>query len=140
MGSDRPLPLPSELTRPFWEGAKERRLLVQSCNHCGAKIMYPKRFCPSCLGDDLGWVESTGKGTVYTFTVQERGAPSGFGEQVPYVLAVVRLEEGVQLMSNVIGPGAEDVACGDPVEVDFEEIEDGAAVLPVFRLVEGASG
>lgn len=140
MDPDRPLPQPSELTKPFWDGVREERLLIQMCNDCDARIMYPKRFCPSCLSDDLGWVQSAGRGKVYTCTVQERGAPSGFRESTPYVLAVIALDEGVQLMSNIVGPGADGVACGDAVEVDFEDLEDGATVLPVFRLVESARG
>ena len=99
--------------------------------------MYPKRFCPSCLGEDLGWREASGRGEIYTVTVQMAGAPSGFEDRLPYVLAVVRLEEGVQMMSNLIGPGAEEARCGDPVTVDFEQAD--GVTLPVFRLANGSA-
>lgn len=133
----RPLPDVTPWSRPFWDAAAERRLLLQKCDSCQEVIMYPKRVCPSCLGSDLGWVEASGKGKIYTYTVQVAGAPSGFEDAVPYVVAVVRLEEGVQLMSNIVGEGATDVACDDPVEVDFEQVEGTDVVLPVFRLTGG---
>jgi uncharacterized OB-fold protein len=99
--------------------------------------MYPKRVCPFCLGDDLGWQRSAGTGEIYTFTVQEAGPPSGFEALLPYVLAVIRLDEGVQLMANIVGPDAQDAACGDRVRVEFLDV-DATTSLPVFRRV--ASG
>lgn len=136
----RPMPEFSEWTKPFWDAAGEGRLLIQTCEDCAARIMYPKRYCPTCMSDQLGWIESAGKGLVYSFTVQERGAPSGFKDRVPYVVAVIRLDEGVQLMSNVVGPGAEGVACEDRVEVEFEAVDGAVAALPVFHLAEDPSG
>jgi uncharacterized OB-fold protein len=129
----RPLPQPTQASRPFWEAASEGRLMIQRCNACSELIAYPKSFCPSCMSDDLGWIESEGRGTVYTYTVQERGAPSGFADRVPYVLAVVRLAEGVQLMTNIVGEDAGETRCGDAVAVEFEEA--GGVTLPVFRRV-----
>lgn len=128
----RPLPQPTPWSQPYWDAAARRRLLIQRCNACQALIAYPKPFCTSCQSGDLGWVEASGHGSVYTFTVQERGAPTGFHERVPYVLAVVRLEEGVQLMTNIVGDDAADTRCGDPVSVDFEDAG-GGTWLPVFR-------
>lgn len=129
----RPLPVPTHYSKPFWEAAARRKLLVQVCEDCNKAIMYPKRYCPHCLSDNLGWREASGRGSVYSYTVQERGGPSGFEDRVPYVVAIIALEEGVQMMSNIVGQGAVEVACGDPVEVDFEPVEGTDVVLPVFR-------
>ena len=133
----RPLPTPTHYSKPFWDAAASRKLVVQACNACQRTIMYPKRFCPGCFSADLGWREATGRGVVYTYTVQERGAPSGFADRVPLVIAVIALDEGVQMMSNIVGANALEVACGDRVEVDFEEVAGTGVVLPVFRLSGG---
>lgn len=95
--------------------------------------MYPKRFCPHCLSDDLGWRDSPGKGEIYAVTTQLAGPPTGFADRLPYVVAIIILDEGVQLMSNIVGDRATDAKIGDRVVVDFETT--GEAVLPVFRLV-----
>jgi uncharacterized protein len=131
---NRPIPIPTEVSRPFWDAAARHKLIVQSCSSCNRVFMYARRYCPFCLSADVGWRDATGRGTIYTVTVQERGAPSGFADSVPYVIAVVLLEEGVRIMSNIVGAGARQAACGDPVEVDFELIEGTALVLPVFQL------
>lgn len=131
---ERPLPQPSAWSKPFWEATRQGRLAIQVCSDCQTKIMYPKKFCPACLSEDLGWMDSNGQGEVYSFTVQERGAPTGFADAVPYVLAVIRLDDGVQLMSNIVGDGASSVSCGDRVAVDFMPVDEGNIVLPVFRL------
>ncbi|MGE3599650.1 MAG: Zn-ribbon domain-containing OB-fold protein [Dehalococcoidia bacterium] len=132
--SRRPLPKPSPWSAPFWAAARERRLVIQVCGDCQTRTMYPKKFCPSCLSGKLGWMESTGRGDVYSFSIQLRAAPSFFVDRVPYVVAVIKLDEGVQLMSNIVGDRALEVACGDRVVVDFEPVPDSTIVLPVFRL------
>lgn len=128
----RPVPVPSRWSAPFWDAAREGRLVYQSCRTCEAKLMYPKRLCPSCLGEDLAWVDAAGTGEVYTYTEQVAGPPSGFEHLVPYVVAVIRLDEGVQLMSNIVGEGASETQCGDRVRVQFETVPDSDVVLPVF--------
>lgn len=132
--SPRPLPEPSAWSAPFWQAAREERLVIQECHDCDALTMYPKRLCPLCLGENLGWRESSGQGEVYTYTEQVAGPPSGFESLVPYVVAVIRLDDGVQMMSNVVGPGASSVECGDRVSVAFHAIEGTDTVLPVFTL------
>ena len=134
----RPTPVPSAWSAPFWEAARENRLTYQVCDSCSAATMYPKRLCPSCLGDTLTWTDATGTGEVYTYTEQVAGPPSGFEDLVPYVVAVVQLDEGVQMMSNIVGPEAASVQCGDRVSVAFHPIEGTDTVLPVFTLDRAA--
>jgi uncharacterized protein len=132
MSASRPLPHPSAWSKGYWEAAKERRFVVQECHACDKAIMYPKRVCPHCLGDDLGWRASPGRGEIYAVTKQLAGPPSGFEDRLPYALAIIQLDEGVQLMSNIVGDGASEAKIGDRVVVGFED--SGDAVLPVFRL------
>jgi uncharacterized OB-fold protein len=129
----RPVPQPTPYSQAFWDATAEGRLVIQQCGDCSAYTMYAKLFCPQCMSDDMRWAEATGKGEVYTFTVQERGGPSGFADRMPYVLAVIRLDEGVQIMSNIVGDDAAEVACGDRVTVAFERMSEGDFVLPVFQ-------
>ncbi len=133
----RPLPQPSAWSAPFWQAARNRSLVIQHCTACGEKIMYPRRFCPNCLSEALEFVPAKGTGEIYTLTTQMAGPPSGFEAMLPYVLAVIRLDEGVQMMSNIVGDGALGARIGDRVTVDFVAVEGSDTVLPVFRLAEG---
>lgn len=136
--STRPLPTPSAWSEPFWAAAKEGRLVHQACAECGTVTMYPKRLCPSCLADAMTWRDASGHGEIYTFTEQVAGPPSGFENLVPYVVAVIRLDEGVQLMSNIVGPEAGSARCGDRVTVAFHREPGSDTVLPVFTLDRAA--
>lgn len=135
----RPLPVPTAWSEPFWAAVRENRLVFQVCGECQSATMYPKRLCPSCLADAMTWRDASGRGEVYTFTEQVAGPPSGFEDLVPYVVAVIRLDEGVQLMSNIVGPEAGTVRCGDRVSVTFHTVPGTDTVLPVFTL-DRASG
>ncbi|MXG89016.1 Zn-ribbon domain-containing OB-fold protein [Nocardioides flavescens] len=140
MTTTRPVPTPSSWSEPFWAAAREERLTFQVCGSCGTATMYPKRLCPTCLSDALTWQDAAGTGEVYTWTEQVAGPPSGFEDRVPYVVAVVRLDEGVQLMSNIVGPDAANVQCGARVTVAFETVPGTDVVLPVFTLDEAPAG
>mgnify|MGYP003826148627 CR=1 FL=1 len=130
----RPLPQPTKWSAPYWQAAREKRFTLQYCNDCNKPIMYPRPFCPHCLGEALEYRPSAGTGEIYTLTTQVAGPPSGFAEKLPFVIAVIRLDEGVQLMSNIVGDDRANARIGDRVTVDFETAEDGESVLPVFRL------
>ncbi len=129
----RPLPAPTGLTRPFWDAAREGRLLVQKCNACARLQFYPRPFCLACMSDDMGWRQSAGQGAVYTFTVNHRAAIEYLADQVPYVVAVVQLDEGPRLMGRVLNAKPGTVAIGARVNVVFESTPEGIA-LPCFGL------
>ncbi|WP_179272944.1 MULTISPECIES: Zn-ribbon domain-containing OB-fold protein [unclassified Rhodococcus (in: high G+C Gram-positive bacteria)] len=133
--STRPLPVPSSWSAPFWKATADHKLTVQKCVHSGELLMYPRLVSPFSLTDELEWIECSGRGEVYTYTIQEAGAPSGFEDALPYVIAVVKLEEGPQLMTNIVGPDRLDVRCGSTVQVTFEGTESSDIVLPMFELV-----
>ena len=130
----KPVPVVASWSHPYWDAAKQERLIIQKCNTCGKHVFYPRMVCPHCAADNLVWVEASGKGTVYSYTVVEANAPSVFQADMPFVVAVIRLEEGVQMLSNVIGCDPHTVECDMPVEVTFEKLNDDFT-LPKFKPV-----
>ena len=130
--SDKPTPPIAPWTRPYWDAANEHRLLLQYCPQCDKHIFYPRRVCPICFGEDVEWVEASGRGRVYAYTVVRNNAPSAFLEEMPFVISVVHLEEGVSMMTNIVGCDPDSVYSGMPVEVTFEALTD-AITLPKFR-------
>jgi len=117
---EAPVPVTSPQSAPFWEGAAGGRLVIQRCTACEKFVFYPRRWCSHCYGTAFEWIEVSGRGEVHTFSVIH-GAPSvGFEERVPYVLAVVELEEGPHLMANVVDCDPDVVRVGLPVRVVFE--------------------
>ena len=130
----KPLPEITPESRPFWEGCKRHQFLLQHCRACGALQHYPRGVCASCCGADLEWQPSLGRGTVYTFTVTHRSQARGFKEEVPYVLAWVELEEGVQVMTTIVGCDPARVTIGMAVEVTFEDVN-AEVSIPRFKPV-----
>lgn len=128
----KPIPVVNEWARPFWEGARQHKLLIQRCKECGAYIFYPRMCCPECFSQDIEWVESSGRGTVYSFTIVQNNPPSAFLQDVPYVVAIVKLEEGVQMLSNIVDWQAATLRCDMPVTVTFEKLNE-EFTLPKFR-------
>jgi uncharacterized OB-fold protein len=126
----RPRPRPSELTRPFWDAAARHVLVRQRCSDCGASFFTPQVACPRCLSENWAWVESSGRGSVYSFTICHRAPGPGF--DVPYALAIVDLEEGWSMLSNIVCCGPHDVRTGLEVVVTWLDVDD-ELVLPVFR-------
>jgi uncharacterized OB-fold protein len=130
------LPVPDQETAAYWEAAREGRLLIKECRGCGRPFFYPRAACPRCWSTDTVWREASGRGTVYTFTVVYQNDLPPFRDRVPYVVAIVELEEGVRMTSNIEGCAPEEVRCGMAVRVAFREEPrgDGEVVaLPVFR-------
>lgn len=113
----------------FRDGLAKGELLIQHCNSCGKPNMWPRYACPHCQSDDLGWQKSGGHGTLHSFCVLRQGAPDGFEEDLPYAIGVVKLDEGVQLLTRLVPEGEDDWSayqCDDRVEfvaTDAGEIE-----------------
>ena len=130
----RPLPQPTDLTHPYWDAAAKGELHVQRCGACGHWQFYPRPFCLKCESGDMQWQRASGLGKVYTYTVNHR-APNPFMKaRLPYVVAMVELDEGPRLMANVLDAQSGDMAIGKRVEVVFERVSDDMA-LPQFRLL-----
>jgi uncharacterized protein len=126
----------TELTKPYWDAAREGRLGVQRCAGCDRVWHPPLPRCPHCHGTDLEWVAASGRGTVYSFTVVDHPTHVALRDRVPYVVAMIELEEGPRLVANVRGCAPEEVRVGMPVEVVFEQLS-GDIVLPQFRRARG---
>ena len=131
-GYRKPLPRIDEESRGYWEALARHELYLQRCRDCGTLRFYPRALCPSCLSSAVEWVRASGRGTVYTFTVTHQNQAPGFREELPYVLAIVELEEGPRLMTNVIGCPPDALRVGMPVEVVFDDVTP-EVTLPKFR-------
>ncbi len=119
-------------TRAYWEGCGRHELILQRCRSCGTLQHRPRALCVSCLSDEIEHFPASGRGTVYSFTVTHQNQAPGFREALPYVLAYVELEEGVRLLTNIVGCSPEDVRIGLPVEVEYAQLE-GDIAVPRFH-------
>ena len=126
------LPTPDLETKPFWDGCKEGRFLIRHCNACGADHYYPRPFCPTCWSDDVAWKEASGRATLYTYSVVRVNDLPPFGERVPYVAAVVELEEGPRVMTNIEGVEHDALQIGMQLVVDYKPISENITIA-VFR-------
>ena len=125
---NRPPQQESTEAGPYWEATRSRRLVLPWCTACERPFWYPRAACPGCLGSDIEWREASGNGTVYAVSVQHNAALPQFKELVPYVVALVELEEGVRFMTNVVNTDPTGVAVGQPVRLSWDPIEDGRAI------------
>jgi uncharacterized OB-fold protein len=133
---DKPIPLPDQHTQPFFDGSLRGELLLQHCGACG-QWMWPMRArCIECLSADVGWEASGGLGTIYSFSIVHQLFHPGFAPDVPYNVAQVDLDEGVRLITNIVGVANDEVRIGARVAVAFERISAHLA-LPKFRLLDG---
>jgi uncharacterized OB-fold protein len=130
----KPVPVPTRETKPYWEGCQQHELRIQKCAACGHYQFYPRLYCTACMSDRVEWVKASGRGKVLSFTIVYRPVTQAFATDVPYVVALITLDEGPQMMSNVIGCPPEKVQIGMPVEVTFEDWSEEISV-PKFRLV-----
>jgi uncharacterized OB-fold protein len=129
----KPIPEPDSESLPFWQACRDRRLLVQYCGDCKTPRFPPTHHCPSCRSSNSEWVESAGRGMVYSWIVIHHPVPREvYGDDVPYVVALVELDEKVRIATNIIGCDPADIRAGMPVSVAFEEVRDGV-VLAKFR-------
>jgi uncharacterized OB-fold protein len=128
----RPIPYPTPDTQPFWDACRRHELVLPYCATCAAFFYYPRPFCPTCFSWEIEWRRCSGRGTLYTFSIQFRPQMPGFTP--PYVTAIVQLEEGPRMMTNLVGvePMPERIRCDIAVEVDWEDVSD-EVTLPVFR-------
>jgi uncharacterized OB-fold protein len=133
---ERTLPAPAPVinseTKSFWDATTEGKLLLPRCTDCDTVIWYPRAFCPECSSFDLTSFEATGRGTIYSYTINRRG--QGDYRDLAYVLAYVELEEGPRVLTNIVDCDVESLSVGQAVAVVFHPTSNGAA-LPRFRPV-----
>ena len=130
--STRPGPPTSELTQPYWDAARRGQLALQRCEPCGHRPFPPRATCPSCGSSSLPWSPVSGRATVYSYTIAYRPPHPAFAAQLPLVVAIVELEEGPRMFTNIVGCDPADVEIGMAVVATSEPIDGTDMVLPVF--------
>ena len=128
----RYLPVPSKISQPFWDSCKAEAMQIQKCQDCGSFAFYPVYICPECASRALAWTKVSGKGTIHTYTVAEKSVFEDV--QGPVVVALIELEEGAMLTSNIVNSDFAALAIGTPVVLRYQPISEDIT-LPVFELV-----
>ncbi|MCZ6558238.1 MAG: Zn-ribbon domain-containing OB-fold protein [SAR324 cluster bacterium] len=131
------MPVPTPETQHYWDGAKAGELLLQRCKDCGKTYFPPRPFCPECASRSVEVIKASGKGKLYSYIINHRPAP-GFEEEAPYAIAVVELDEGPRLMTNIVDceQTPEALQLDMALEVTFEKINDDIS-LPKFKPAGG---
>ena len=123
----RVVPPADATTQAWWDATRDRRLLIQTCGMCHQGQLYPRATCTACFSPDLGYAEASGRGIIVSYTIVHRAPDPAFTP--PYVVALVRLEEGPTVMSNIIGCPPDDVRCDQSVAATWEDLPDGRKLL-----------
>ncbi len=140
MEIDRPLPQPiTPEAKPYWDGLKERKLLLPRCADCGHTFFYPRVLCPRCHSRAIQWIQASGRGRLYAFGIAHQSFNRAFKVPPPYVLAMIELEEGPRMVSNLINIEADPsvVKCDMPLEVVFHRMTE-EVTIPLFQPARAA--
>jgi len=129
MTEELPRPVPIDVTRPFWDGLAADEIRLQRCRDCGSWVFYPRPRCTTCLSDALDWRTASGRATVYSFTIARQATHPAFAAEVPQLLAIVELDEGVRMTSTLVDVAPEDLRVGLAVEPVFDHGTDGVTLL-----------
>ena len=119
-------------TKPYWDSCKRGELVIQKCDSCQEYQFYPRGICAHCWSNDIKWIKANGKGTVWSYTITYQNRTLGFAQDVPYVLALVQLDEGVKMFTNIVECDPNIVTIGMPVEVTFIQANNQISV-PYFK-------
>ena len=126
--------LPDPDSSHYWEGISNSELRYQLCNSCKKSIFYPRSICPTCGGNDISWQVSSGLGEIYACTTIYR-APPKYKDKVPYIVALIDLNEGFRMMSEIIDFEGQVVSVGKRVQVTFRDDIDGKPT-PYFTTID----
>jgi len=133
---DKPLPEFRPETKPYWEGTKNHELLIPRSKESGEFFFYPRALSPGeDMSENLEWVKVSGKAKVWTYAIHHMGPTKAYKGEPPYVVALVELDEGVKMMTNIIDCDPHDVKVGMEVEVVFDDVTD-EVTLPKFKPVK----
>ena len=129
---NKPLPSIVGETKPYWDSCKRGELVIQKCDSCQEYLFYPRGICAHCWSNDIKWIKATGKGTVWSYTITYQNRTLGFAQDIPYVLALVQLDEGVKMFTNFVECDPNIVTIGMPVEVTFVQANNQISI-PYFK-------
>jgi uncharacterized protein len=134
----KPIPSPDPyVTKPFWDGAKEGKLMLPRCTSCSRVHFYPRMICPHCHSSSIEWIEASGEGYLYTFAVQHR-AFGGWADEAPFVTAYIDLKEGDRMLTVLRGVDPEKpeaIKIGSKCKIEFEQASDEVSI-PFWRIAE----
>jgi uncharacterized protein len=131
----KPLPKPSKWSQPFWDNTKKHKLTLKKCKDCGHIDHPPYLYCTNCSSDNSEWVEASGKGKLVAYAVNTYMVPFPFWDDMPYVVAMIELEEGVRMISNIIEYNHNELKNGMALEVVFDDVSD-EFTLPKWKPVK----
>jgi uncharacterized OB-fold protein len=133
-GYDKPLPMITPENERYWQGARDHELWLRNCRSCNRTYFYPRDICPDCGGRDVEWKQVSGRATLHTFAIVHRAPSPAFREMAPYVTAIVDLEEGGRMMTNLVDvePDPARITVGMPLRVTFDDVTP-EVTLPKFR-------
>ena len=131
---NKPIPVPSSESKPYWDGLRDHKLLMPRCDACQGYWFPPSLLCPRCNSAKWTWTAASGRGRVFSYFVYHRVYHPGFADEVPYAVAVIELDEGPRMISNVIGIAPDKLVCDMKVEVVYQTITE-AITLPKFKPV-----
>jgi uncharacterized OB-fold protein len=130
----KPKPRPAPESLPYWQAAREHRLALPKCEDCQKFWFPPSRTCPHCLSANFSFQNVSGKGKIFSFVTFHRVYRPAFSNDVPYVVALIELDEGPRLLSNIMGVTHDQVKCEMRVEVVFDDYDEDISI-PKFKLV-----
>jgi uncharacterized OB-fold protein len=131
MSAHKPVPKANDVSQPYWDALKRGALAVQRCQGCGALRHYPRLVCDRCYSLESEWVDVSGRGKVHSWTITHHAFHPAFKDELPYVLVIVDLDEGVRAMGRLRGDPAAKIGIGMPVRFAVDQREDGWA-MPAF--------
>lgn len=128
---EKPKPVIDPGSEPFWNATKQHRLSIPRCKACDQHHFYPRELCPHCHSDELEWTDVSGRGEIYSYTIARKPAGPAFAADVPYVVAMIALDEGPRMLTNIITADVDSVRIGDRVRVKFDDVA-ADLTLPKF--------
>lgn len=132
----KPLPVPTKWSKPFWDAARQHKLVLKKCKSCGNIDHPPYLYCTDCGSDDHEWIDAKGRATLYTWAINEYMVPFPFWDDMPYVVAMLDLPEGPRMISNIVECEHDKLKKGMELEVVWEDVSD-EITLPKWRPVKG---
>lgn len=124
----KPLPVVTEVNRPFWEGCRSGILRLQYCTQCQQHQFYPRLYCMHCGSGKISWVTASGRGVIYSYTIIHQNKSPEFVQDTPYNVAIIQLEEGPRMMSNIVGLSPENLRIDLPVKIVFDAVTDTISI------------
>lgn len=137
MDFEKPLPLQTPAAQPFWNGLRNGKVCIQRCNDCGAWIFYPRNHCTACFSKSLSWREVSGDATLYSYTVARQPTAPHFADEVPQLLAIVELEQGVRMTSTLVDADPKDLRVGMRLRPQFDHVTEEVTLLRFAPRVDG---